>query len=205
MSPRPDVSKERKNQILDAATEVFSKKGFQKARMDDIAEEAKLGKGTLYWYFKSKESIVIQIFDRIFYREAEELIALVDSPLTATEKINRYAERVIKDVNNLLKFAPVAFEFLSLAFRNKFFKKAFKKYFQDYMQTLLPIIHQGIESGEFREIDAEEAAIALGAIFEGTLLLWVYDTSLVDPSHHIRAGVQLLLNSFTRLNSKDAG
>lgn len=205
MSPRPDVSQERKNQILDAATEVFSKKGFQKARMDDIAEEAKLGKGTLYWYFKSKESIVIQIFDRIFSREAEDLIALVDTHLTATEKINRYAERVIKDVNHLLKFAPVAFEFLSLAFRNKFFKGAFKKYLQDYMQTLMPIIQQGIESGEFREIDAEDAAIALGAIFEGTLLLWVYDTSLVDPSHHIQAGVQLLLDSFTNANLKDGG
>jgi len=55
MSPRPDVSEERKNQILDAAGKVFARLGFQKTRMDDIVEESGLSKGTLYWYFKSKD------------------------------------------------------------------------------------------------------------------------------------------------------
>ena len=58
LSPRPDVSDERKNQILQAATNVFSRLGFHKARMDDIVEESGLSKGTLYWYFKSKDDIV---------------------------------------------------------------------------------------------------------------------------------------------------
>ena len=39
MSPRPNVSNERKNQIINAAEDVFTQKGFDEARMDDIAEE----------------------------------------------------------------------------------------------------------------------------------------------------------------------
>ncbi len=66
MSPREDVSEERKEQILDAATEVFAQKGFDKARMDDIVEETGLSKGALYWYFKSKDDIIFAIMDRIF-------------------------------------------------------------------------------------------------------------------------------------------
>ena len=54
MSPRPDVSKERKQQILDAAEDVFTRKGLDNARMDDIAKRTGLSKGSLYWYFKSK-------------------------------------------------------------------------------------------------------------------------------------------------------
>jgi len=196
MSPRPDVSEERRNQILDAASEVFAEKGFQKARMDDIAEKASLSKGALYWYFKNKDSIVIQIFNRIFSREAEDFKGLINSPESSADRITYYTGRAIKDVNRLIKFAPVAYEFLSLAFRQKFFKGAFKSYLQEYMNFMIPIIQQGVESGEFKEIDPKDAAIALGAIFEGTLLLWVYDSDLVDPGYHIGTGVQLLLNGF---------
>ena len=47
MSPRPDVSDERKSQILKAAESVFTQKGFDEARMDDIADKTGLSKGTL--------------------------------------------------------------------------------------------------------------------------------------------------------------
>ena len=44
---------ERKNSILNAAKKVFAQKGFEKATLDEIAEEAEFGKGTLYNYFKN--------------------------------------------------------------------------------------------------------------------------------------------------------
>ena len=66
MSPRPDVSEERKDQILDAASEVFAEKGLHESRMDDIVAKSGLSKGALYWYFKSKDDILISIFDRMF-------------------------------------------------------------------------------------------------------------------------------------------
>ena len=73
MSPRPDVSDERKSQIINAAEGVFTKKGFDEARMDDIAEETGLSKGTLYLYFKSKDDLIIAILDRMFQREFKQL------------------------------------------------------------------------------------------------------------------------------------
>ena len=55
------------------------------------------------------------------------------------------------------------------------------------------VVQRGIDSGEFRAVDAKQVAIATGAILEGTILLWVYDKSLVNPEQHIRTGIQLLL------------
>jgi AcrR family transcriptional regulator len=193
MSPRPDVSEERKDQILDAASEVFTEKGLQKARMDDIVEQSGLSKGTLYWYFKSKDDIVIGIFERLFARELAELSNLVADKRPAATRLLIYTERVIKDVFRLLRFAPIAFEFLSFAFRRKYFKDAFKVYLKTHMDILVPIIQQGVESGEFRDISPQEAAIAIGAIFEGTILLWVYDNALVEPEIHIRSGTEILI------------
>lgn len=51
----------RKNDILDAAEEVFSEKGLNGATVDDIADRAEISKGTIYLYFKSKEQIFLGI------------------------------------------------------------------------------------------------------------------------------------------------
>lgn len=193
MSPRPDVSAERKDQILDAASEVFAEKGVHETRMDDIVKKSGLSKGTLYWYFKNKDEIVLNIFERIFSREFAELENLVDADGTATERLLHFADRTSEDIKRMLRLMPLAYEFMGWAFRKKFVQDAFKLYINKFMDILVPVIQQGIDSGEFRAIDPQSAAITLGAIFEGTILLWVYDNHLVDPEKHIREGATLLL------------
>jgi hypothetical protein len=85
---------------------------------------------------------------------------------------------------------------MAWAFRRKFVQDAFKLYINKYMEILVPVIQQGIDSGEFRQFDPHAAAITIGAVIEGTILLWVYDKNLVDPEKNIREGVHLLLSGF---------
>ena len=193
MSPRPDVSEERKDQIMNAAEEVFSQKGFSDARMDDIAEGTGLSKGTLYLYYKSKDDLIIAILDRIFQREFRVFENLDLTSMSATDAIWTFTETTSKDVKMMVRLLPITYEFMGLAFRNKFVQKAFKTYLNHYLDILIPIIQHGIDAGEFRPADAKEVAIAMGAILEGTLLLWVYDNSLIEPETHLRSGMKLLL------------
>jgi AcrR family transcriptional regulator len=193
MSPRPDVSEERKDQILDAASEVFAEKGVHETRMDDIVEKSGLSKGTLYWYFKSKDEIVLKIFERIFSREFEELEKLIDSRENASERLLHFADRAGEDVKRMLRLMPLAYEFMGWAFRKKFVQDAFKMYINKFMDILVPVIEQGIAVGEFRNTNPQSTAITIGAVFEGTILLWVYDNDLVDPEKHIRDGMVLIL------------
>jgi len=193
MSPRPNVTDERKSQIINAAEGVFTKKGFDEARMDDIAEETGLSKGTLYLYFKSKDDLIIAILDRIFQREFRAFDEMDFSKMSSTEIVNRFVDTVAKDIKLMLRLMPIAYEFLALAFRNKTVQKALKVYVNRYMDILVPIIQRGIDSGEFKQVDAKEVAIAMGAVLEGTILIWVYDKSLVDPEVHIRSGMKILL------------
>ena len=193
MSPRPNVSDERKSQILNAAEGIFTQKGFDEARMDDIANETGLSKGTLYLYFKSKDALIIAILDRIFQREFRQLENLQQDELSATETIWKLTEMLTKDIIGILRLIPIVYEFLALAFRNRYVQQALKKYINRYLDILIPIIQRGIDSGEFRSVDTREIAIAMGAIIEGTLLIWVYDKSIVEPAHHIRSGMKLLL------------
>jgi len=193
MSPRPDVSQQRKHQILDAAEEVFTRKGIDQTRMDDIVDETGLSKGTLYWYFKNKDAIIIAILDRIFQREFEELEALDTAKTGAEASIWLLTDRISDDMGRMLRLMPIAYEFMALAFRSKVVQKVISQYFNRYMDILVPIVQYGIESGEFRQVDAWEVAIAVGAVLEGTILLWVYDKTRVDPQTHIRSGIRLLM------------
>jgi AcrR family transcriptional regulator len=193
MSPRPNVSDERKNQIINAAEDVFTQKGFDAARMDDIAEETGLSKGTLYLYFKSKDDLIIAILDRMFQREFKQFENLNQSDLSAVNAIWKITDLLTKEIIGLVRLIPIVYQFLALAFRNKYVQKSLKVYINRYLDILIPIIQHGIDSGEFRSVDAREVAIAMGAMIEGTLLLWVYDKSLVNPEYHIRSGMSLLL------------
>lgn len=59
------VANARRTQILDAATSVFAQKGFHRATVKDIAQEAGIADGTLYTYFKSKNDLLIGILERL--------------------------------------------------------------------------------------------------------------------------------------------
>ena len=198
MSPKPDVSEERIEQITEAATKVFAEQGFDKARMDDIASEAKLSKGTLYLYFKSKDAIITHLLDKLFEREFADLnkLAITDAP--ASEKLKNFANALIADIQNWSRLIPIMYEFLGRLFRQNVVQQAFKKYMRTYLDMITPIIQQGIDEGEFHAKDAESVAITFGALFEGTILLWVYDKERVDLEKHINAGIDLLMKGLVK-------
>jgi AcrR family transcriptional regulator len=193
MSPRPNVSDERRSQILSAAEGVFTRKGFGDARMEDIAEKTGLSKGTLYLYFKSKDDLVMAILDRVFQGEFRQLEALQKEEGGAADSIRKLTDLLCKDIVGMLRLVPIIYNFLALAFRNRHVRRALKLYVNRYLDILVPIIQRGIDSGEFRQVDARDVSVAGGAIIEGTLLLWAYDNSAVDPEHHIHTGMELLL------------
>lgn len=193
MSPKPDVSEMRKEQILAAAAEVFARKGFSAARMEDIADETGVSKATLYLYFNSKDDLIAAILDLVFQREFEQIGQLDLSTITAAQAIWNMIDLVVQDFTRMPHLVPVVYEFLALAFRDKTVESAIQSYFARYMQFLVDIIQHGIDTGEFRAAPARDIAVTIGALIEGTFLLWVYDPEQIDLERDIRAGMQVLM------------
>jgi AcrR family transcriptional regulator len=173
MSPRPDVSVERKNQILEAALTVFARSGFHKTRMDDIVEESGLSKGSLYWYFKSKEEIFSILIERFIYRETRDVENLLTSNGTALERLLATNDILARDLRKFSRIMPVAYEFYAAALRQKKIRKILGAYFARFRTVLGEMIQQGIDSGEFTTAhgDADEIAFTIIAVYEGLMLL----------------------------------
>ena len=193
MSPKRDVSDERKNQILEAAMVVFSRNGFQGTRMDDIVTESGLSKGTLYWYFDSKEEIIVSLLTRLFDQEMTDLETIKNKPGTASERLLQFTKDSIIGFEQMIGVLPITYEFYAMAFRHEGVRNILKTYFRQYLEEIPPLVQQGIQRGEFRAINPIEVAIATGAIIEGTLLLWIYDEANIDLEVHTLAAMEMLL------------
>ncbi len=176
MTPRPDVSEARKNQILDAALQVFARRGFHKARMDDIAQESGLSKGALYWYFRSKDALIEALVDKLFTREIRNLERLASSRnRPVPDRLRELSRNVLKSLDQWKPVLPVLYEFYALATRPGPVRSALQRYYRYYLATLTKLIAEGIARGELRTVDPNIMAMIFMVQFEGLMLLWVID------------------------------
>lgn len=79
-SIQAQLIKARRNQILDAATQVFAAKGFHGATIRQIAQQAEIADGTIYIYFKTKTDLLLGILSRLneSERRKEDLAQEID-------------------------------------------------------------------------------------------------------------------------------
>lgn len=93
---------------------------------------------------------------------------------------------------------PIFFDFWSLSVRKKTIKLAIKRYYQNFLDLIEPIIEEGIKKGEFRTVEVRETAVALGAIYEGTILFYLYFSDTIDIEKQFRINLDTILEGLLR-------
>ena len=86
--------------ILQAAEDVFAEQGYYHARMDAIAERAELAKGTLYYYFKSKDEIYVHLLERETRKIHEEIRRRITGRETFLEILEMWIEFYLEYFEN---------------------------------------------------------------------------------------------------------
>ncbi len=197
MTPRPDVSEERKAQIVEAAVAVFSRLGFERARMEDVARESGLSKGTLYLYYESKDELIGALLESVFDWGMRDLKNALASEGSASERLRKLGGLMSGEIEKLYVLLPVWFEFYAVAARDEGVRRFMKSYFEEYREILAEIVHDGIQRGEFRQVDVEEVTVTLVSLFEGVTLLWAFDPKTVPIGSQIEASIRLLLEGLS--------
>lgn len=167
MSPRPDVSAERKPQILQAALYVFLHKGFTAARMVDIARKAKLSVGNLYRYFDSKLDITLALMELFLAPSLQTLEDLLSLPGTVRERLtNAFIDELAAQDKTAFTLYS---EMYHLSRREKRIHKLLSAYNLRLQQQISALLQQGMERGELRPIDPASAAFTFQVIFDGMM------------------------------------
>ena len=77
----------RKEQLLKIAYNMFLSKGYDNTSVDDIIHEAKIAKGTYYYYFESKEEALEEVINMMINEEVEEAKNILNMPIPIPEKL----------------------------------------------------------------------------------------------------------------------
>ncbi len=126
---RKELTQMRQKQILDVAVGVFSKKGFARTQVDEIADLAGLGKGTVYRYFKDKKNLFLSVVDR-------GIESLKDLALEAMAKEKEPLDKIKKVIEGYLKFFEKHSDLIRIFIheQSEFQKRIQKRYYQHYYE-----------------------------------------------------------------------
>jgi TetR/AcrR family fatty acid metabolism transcriptional regulator len=183
------AEKSKKDLILDAAAAVFAKHGFHDAKMEEIAVEAGVGKGTLYEYFSSKQ----QLFQELFTKGMENFLGQINAEIAtcpgAVNKLKSIAQQHCHYMFNSRDLTRVTMD------GHGQLSEAFRRWICDIQaektQLIKQIIEEGITSGEFRsDLNSLTGAIlftgAMGSIFR----ISVFDNKL-DEAALLKQGAEI--------------
>ena len=136
---------EVKERIIESATKYFSKYGFHKTTMDEIAKNIHKAKGVLYYYFKSKEELFNEVLKKELGTLKEALLEIVQSNNNALTKLTDYIFTRFKLLNKAVNYH----ETLKADFFEKYhFVKDVREDFEKFEQVqLTAIIEKGKEEG----------------------------------------------------------
>ena len=160
------IDKEKiKRKIVIDAGDIFSRFGFRKTTMSDIAGKTGMGKSSLYYYFKSKE----EVFEQVVIYEADILIGELTKALErsngAKEKLKNYITVRMQVLHNLSNYYNAVFSDDLSHF--DFIEKVRERYNKQEIQTIQRILNKGIKQGQFRIENTELAAIAIFTAMKG--------------------------------------
>jgi TetR/AcrR family fatty acid metabolism transcriptional regulator len=174
-SAKPEATKDRgdkRERILGAAMRVFAMKGFFGAKVADIALEAGVADGTIYLYFKSKDDILISLFEHQMERVDDVMRTAMAAGQTASDKLRRFVAAYV----DLVQKNPHATEVITIELRQsaKFLKEYQNPHFAAFLKLIAQVIDEGQKSGELRSVMPPSLAARLlfGALDE-LALAWV--------------------------------
>lgn len=183
MKKRARRKAERPTEILDAAFEEFVKTGYSATRLEDVAKRAGVTKGTIYFYFETKE----RVFQEMMRHKSQALLPDLDR--LASQFEGSYAERLRRLV--VFFFGRIAEDRAEretlrlLIAEGSRFPDMVDQYYEEFVQPLLDhfkrVIAAGVAAGEFR---AAPASSFTDIVVSPALLLSIW-TMLFGPRRPI--------------------
>jgi AcrR family transcriptional regulator len=169
----------KREKILIAAGLIFSKKGFYRATMDEIAREAAVAKGTLYYNFPSKS----KLFAATVTEGMEEIIGQVKKELESDLPFKEHLRHLIR--SNFLLYlkysdlSKIVFNEITSGIDDEVLDEI-EKVRVRYIEFISDLLRQGQERGYLKEIDTRLAAVGLVGFLDNLCNYYLKNERMLD-------------------------
>ena len=155
-----------RRQMLDAALELFSEKGYHNVSMHEIAERAEFAIGTLYKFFKNKEDL----YRALVMEKSTEIFCELSAPLSSDGDTLNVLEsylanraRIAVEIAPLLRLHMAIAQGLSFNINSEV-EKEHRKFHDQHIAKLTSVMKEGIRRNVLREADPQSLAVALDGL-----------------------------------------
>jgi len=180
MTPKQVDKETKRKQIYQAGMELFAQKGVVGTTIQEIADRAGVGKGTVYEYFNSKEDILAASFQFMQSEMEQTLKRELEGVETPREKLQSVFQGMAGYLDNLPEgVAEILLVFwaegiLQNPNDDPYTQFDLKAMYENYTGWVEAIIDEGKEVGVFRtDISSQELASILVGVMDGLMLQWV--------------------------------
>jgi len=181
-----------KGKILDAALDIFSRKGFYNTRLDEIVEASQTSKGAIYFHFPNKERLFLALVDQF----ADLLERRVVEAIQHENKgINRVRIAMITILETFGRYRrPAKILLVQAAGLGSTFEEKRNENNDRFAFLIQTYLDESVEIGDIEPIDTEVVSIAwMGAIYN-VVIRWVY-TGEPEPERILNSLLPILLKS----------
>lgn len=188
----PSKSESTVSRILDAALDVFARKGYHDARMDEIVSSSQTSKGSIYFHFPNKEQLFLALVDQFANLLERRIVEAIREHDRGMVKVQAALEACLSTFGRYRRQAKVLLvqaSGLGNAFEQK--RLAINDRFADLIAVYL---QEAIDVGEIEPLDTEVVSHAwMGAIYS-LVIRWVY-TGEPSSERIVQGLVPMLLQS----------
>jgi len=167
-----EEKRDRKEDIYEAAVKCFNKTGYFETSIDTIAAEAKISKGGIYYHFKSKKSLFMELFNyRVnkYFNFLKTYTAEIDNPEERLRSFISKASGIQKENADFFKFC---IEFLSMGVRDPEIREMMSAFYRESVKTFQGYAEEAIRRGVFKPHDAHKTALAIYFLFMGVFFTY---------------------------------
>ena len=183
----------RKDQILHAALTVLIRNGYEHSRMDDIVKESQLSKGALYWYYKSKKEIYLDLVNFWVTKYSVTINHLAETTKPAPKQLKSLFNYFI----DLYESDPDPFkaltEFWTIAQQDTDFKKKLQKVYSHFLEVLEKIISKGVNDGDFKKVNLRITAMSIMLNIESINWFTLFEPHGVKAREYIQTITEFIL------------
>ena len=164
-----------RNKIIRASYKIFSKKGLFRATLDEIAKEADVGKGTIYYHFRNK----LHLASYLTKKSIEELVTYCKQEIAGIEDPCQLIKKLINAHFTFFEKKRALFDvlfFIRGALHQDFESRYIRKMQSDYEKYINFLAHtfdDGIEKGVFRPFNSVNQAYVLHGTIIGFISQWI--------------------------------
>jgi len=177
-SRREQRKEETRAELVTAAADVFARRGFHGASLQEIAREAGYSTGAIYWHFSGKDDLFLAVYEAYTttrVREFEDIHARAQGEFS--QRARTYADQWMARLRRDPEFMVLSLEFLVHAWRNPQLREAFGNRVASGRLALARILEEAAhERGLDLPMPAEEIATVLRELGSGLGL-----AKLADP------------------------